>query len=228
MLAERDRWIDSNPKTRSRKLPKLPPAASRATWIRAVGRTLTIEAHLVGGRGPCGCEVLLYRPILWMRSSVRRRAQCPMDGLPFFPFVRIVLPEERPQGCLAGTPGRLALLAQKPLAIRSPIVQNGPAWSCVTPPRYRVRLGKYWPVKSASGKLPPKADRETGSPNTGGHLREWPYFNGHRRAQREPPQCGRCWSEISAAYSARRYTIGTMPSVRSDPLETCRSACRAR
>jgi hypothetical protein len=82
----------------------------------------------------------------------------------------------------------LTRLAQKPLAILSPIVQNGPAWSCVTPPRHRVRLGKDWPVKSGSGKFahrPPPAGPRSPSRSTS------PASVAPRSHARRPPRGGR-------------------------------------
>ena len=153
--------------------PAVPRAAIRTLGVRKLGphRRTEIKSSLVAQRLPMvlapsgsratrtklglgrhGPEVLLYWPILKWGPPLDQRLKVRSIGFHSFLSFEFVLPEERPKGCLAGTARKLTRLAQKPLAVRSPIVQNGPAWSCLTPPRHRVRSGKYWPVKSAWGK----------------------------------------------------------------------------
>jgi hypothetical protein len=64
-----------------------------------------------------------------MRSSVGRSAQSPVDRLSFFLFVRVGLPESAQEARLGGALEVGGQLAQKPLALRAFIVQNGPAGS---------------------------------------------------------------------------------------------------
>jgi hypothetical protein len=61
-----------------------------------------------------------------MGSSVRRRTLRPVDRPSFLLFVRVVLPESGQEGQSGRSPGDWV---QKPLAVRTFIVQNGPAWS---------------------------------------------------------------------------------------------------
>src|ERR1035438_7381127 len=64
-----------------------------------------------------------------MRSSVGRSPQCSMDRLHFFfsfelSYLRVLQKAQSGRSLEVGTQ-----LAQKPLAVRSFIVQNGPSWS---------------------------------------------------------------------------------------------------
>ena len=63
-------------------------------------------------------------------NQSRRTAQCPMDRLHFFfsfELSHLLRTPKKPR--LAGPPEFATQLAQKPLAVLTFIVQNGPAWS---------------------------------------------------------------------------------------------------
>ena len=113
-------------------------------WVRPVRQAVALRQSRRTDHVPPGSPFIPANP--QMRSSVRRRAQSPMDRLPFFFSFESVLPEERPGRLSGRRRRRLTRLPQKPLDLRSNIVQNGPAWSCVTPRRHRVKSGKDWPV----------------------------------------------------------------------------------
>src|SRR6266704_2245677 len=51
-----------------------------------------------------------------------------LDGPSFLLFVRLVLPESAQEASSGRDPGGLAQSCTKPLAVRTFIVQNGPAW----------------------------------------------------------------------------------------------------
>ena len=64
-----------------------------------------------------------------MMSAARRSTPCPMDRHPFFFSIEFSYLRVPKKPRLAGAPEGWHRVVTKPLAVRTFIVQNGPAWS---------------------------------------------------------------------------------------------------
>ena len=119
-------WFADSPHCRSRTPP--PTAIREITPVTSPSRQPDGE-HPTRRSGTKGTPSPFIPANTSMRSSVRRSAQSPVDRLSFSLFVRVGLPENAQEARL-GEPRRLvASYHKKALAIRTFIVQNGPAWS---------------------------------------------------------------------------------------------------
>jgi hypothetical protein len=128
--------LSLNPADHSWRRQPLPPVISlgmklnsRAP-IEALGESSpTRRMAPTAIRGDHSPEVLLYRPIVQLGAPSDGAPSVPRTGIHFFFSFVLFYPRVPKKPRLAGAPEVGGQLSQKPPAVRTFIVQNGPEWS---------------------------------------------------------------------------------------------------